>query len=94
GFGSGYGDDVLKAKEVLESIVADNPRVLADPPPFIGVSELGDSSVNFAVRPYVNVDDFIPVQFELTEAVKLRFDEANISIPFPQRDVHLFQEAV
>ena len=90
-FGCGYGDDIKKAKALLEEIVTGHPLVLSDPAPTIGVLELGDSSVNFAVRPWVNTADYWTVYFELTEAVKQRFDEAGISIPFPQRDVHLIQ---
>jgi small conductance mechanosensitive channel len=90
-FGIAYSDDLLKAKKLLEQIVTADERVLADPAPMVAVSELGDSSVNFAVRPYVNVADYWAAYFAIHEAVKLRFDEAGISIPFPQRDVHLFQ---
>lgn len=91
-YGIGYGDDILKAKKILEEIVTANEKVLKDPPPLIAVHDLADSSVNFAVRPYVKVQDYWGIHFSLTEAVKLRFDEEGISIPFPQRDVHLFQE--
>ena len=66
-------------------------RIADDPAPQVAVHSLGDRSVNFAVRPYVQIDDYIPVTFALTEKVKLRFDEEGISIPFPQRDVHLYQ---
>ncbi|GMQ75349.1 MAG: mechanosensitive ion channel [Gammaproteobacteria bacterium] len=90
-FGCGYGDDIKKAKALLEAIVADNALVLDDPAPTIGVLELGDNSVNFAMRPWVNTPDFGNARSQITEAVKQRFDEAGISIPFPQRDVHLIQ---
>lgn len=90
-FGCGYGDDIKKAKALLEAIVKENPLVLDDPAPTIGVLELGDSSVNFAVRPWVATPDYWDVYFQITEEVKQRFDEAGISIPFPQRDVHLIQ---
>jgi small conductance mechanosensitive channel len=90
-FGCGYGDDIKKAKALLEAIVADNALVLEDPAPTIGVLELGDNSVNFAVRPWVKTPDYGNARFQITEAVKQRFDEAGISIPFPQRDVHLIQ---
>ena len=90
-FGCGYGDDIKKAKELLEEIVNDNPLVLSDPTPTIGVLELGDSSVNFVVRPWVNTPDYWDARFQITETVKLRFDEVGLSIPFPQRDVHLIQ---
>lgn len=90
-FGCSYGDDIKKAKALLEEIVKANPLVLADPEPIIGVLELGDNSVNFAVRPWVNTPDYWNAYFQITEAVKQRFDEAGLSIPFPQRDVHLYQ---
>lgn len=91
-FGIGYGDDLLKAKNVLQQIIAEDPRVLPEPEPRIAVSELGDSSVNFVVRPWVKSEDFWDVKFDITEKVKLRFDEEGISIPFPQMDVHLHRE--
>ena len=88
-FGIGYDDDIQRAKQLLEQIVAADGRVLADPEPVIAVSELADSSVNFVVRPWVSTDDYWVVTFDLTEQVKLRFDADGISIPFPQTDVHL-----
>ncbi len=93
-FGIGYGDDIRKAKEILERIVRDDPRVLADPAPMVAVSELADSSVNFVVRPWVKTADYWGVYFDLTEKVKLTFDAEGISIPFPQTDVHLHQTTV
>ncbi len=90
-FGCGYGDDIKKTKALLEAIVKENPLVLDDPAPTIGVLELGDSSVNFVVRPWVATPDYWDARFQITEEVKERFDEAGISIPFPQRDVHLVQ---
>jgi small conductance mechanosensitive channel len=88
-FGIGYDDDIKKAKEILTEIVTSDERVLKDPEPLIAVSELADSSVNFAVRPWVNTGDYWGVYFDLTEAVKLRFDKEGISIPYPQQDVHM-----
>jgi len=93
-FGIGYGDDIRKAKEILNRILAEDSRVLKDPAPTVGVLELADSSVNFAVRPWVNTADYWAVYFDLTEKVKLTFDQEGVSIPFPQRDVHLFREEV
>lgn len=90
-FGIGYGDDLLKAKRILEEIVAADERVLAEPSSKVAVLELGDSSVNFAVRPHVKIEDYWDIQLDMPERVKLRFDQEGISIPFPQRDVHLFQ---
>lgn len=92
-FGIGYEDDVRKAKRVLMEILQSQEHVLAEPAPEVSVLELADSSVNFAVRPYVTIDNYWGVYFGVTEQVKLRFDEEGISIPFPQRDVHLFQSA-
>lgn len=92
-FGIGYGEDIKKAKDVLDDILARDERVLKDPAPKIAVAELGDSSVNFVVRPWVKTPDYWDVRFDVTEAVKQRFDAENINIPFPQRDVHLHQVA-
>jgi small conductance mechanosensitive channel len=91
-FGIGYGDDIEKAERVLAEVVAAHPAVLSEPQTMIRLHELGDSSVNFIVRPWVNRDDYWETYWALTRAVKLRFDEEGISIPFPQRDVHLYQE--
>jgi len=91
--GIGYSDDIGKAKTVLERIVSSHSAILAEPAPVIEVSELADSSVNFVVRPWVNSADYWRVYWDLTEAIKLEFDKEGISIPFPQRDVHLFQES-
>lgn len=89
--GVGYGDDLKKVRGILEDILGKDDRILDDPAPTIGVLELGDNSVNFAVRPWVKRDDYWGVYFDLTETVKRRFDEEGISIPFPQRDVHLYE---
>lgn len=90
-YGIGYGDDLLKAKRILEEIVAGNDYIAKDPPAVIAVKELGDNSVNLTARPFVNIENGPAVTFAITEQVKLRFDAEGISIPFPQRDVHLFQ---
>jgi len=90
--GIGYQDDIKKAKQVLNRILKEEKRVLETPAPKIAVSELADSSVNFVVRPWVKTSDYWDVYFDLTEKIKLSFDEEGISIPFPQQDVHLFQE--
>ena len=92
-FGIGYGDDLLKAKNVLEQMVKEDERILAEPAPVVAVSSLGDSSVNFTVRPWVKKEDYFAVLWAFTENVKLRFDKEGISIPFPQMDVHFFKEA-
>ncbi len=88
-FGVSYSDDLKLVKQVLADIVADDERILKDPAPNIAVSELADSSVNFVVRPWVKTSDYWSVYFDMHEAVKIRFDEKGISIPFPQRDVNI-----
>ncbi len=90
--GIGYGDDIDKARRVLDGILAADERILKDPAPKVAVVELGDSSVNFVVRPWVKTADYWDVYFDVTEQIKKRFDAEGVSIPFPQRDVHLFQE--
>ena len=87
-FGIGYDDDIKKAKDLLQKIVTSDERVLSDPAPVIAVGELADSSVNFIVRPWVKSGDYWAVFWDLTEKVKLEFDAAGISIPYPQMDVH------
>ncbi len=90
--GIGYGDMIPKAKKLLEEIVTADERVLKTPAPTVAVSELGDSSVNFVVRPWCKTADYWAVRFDLLEKIKLTFDEQDVSIPFPQMDVHLFKE--
>ena len=90
-FGIGYGDDVGRAKEVLMDILKTHTKVLEDPAPNVQLHELGDSSVNFIVRPWVKTDNYWDVFWEVTQHVKERFDAEGISIPFPQRDVHVYQ---
>jgi small conductance mechanosensitive channel len=90
--GVGYGDDLNKAKQIMEDLIAADERVLKEPAPQVAVSNLGDSSVDFVVRPWVNAADYWTFKFDFTKAVKEKFDEEGVSIPFPQRDVHLFQE--
>ncbi len=91
-FGVGYSDDLQKVRQILEDILAKEDRVLQDPAPTIGVLELADSSVNFVCRPWVKTADYWGVYFDITETVKNRFDAEGVSIPFPQRDVHLFEQ--
>ncbi|NPD45645.1 mechanosensitive ion channel [Lentimicrobium sp. S6] len=86
--GISYESNIKDAKDVLMKVLQDHPKVLKDPAPFVGVSELGDSSVNFAVRPWANVADYWDVYFGINEKIKLALDEAGITIPFPQMDVH------
>jgi len=90
-FGIGYGDDIDHAKKVIMDVLAKEERILKDPATTIGVVELADSSVNFAVRPWVKADDYWSVYFNLTENIKKNFDSQGISIPFPQRDVHMYE---
>lgn len=92
-FGIGYDDDIRKAKQLLEEIVAADTRILAEPKPVIALSELADSSVNFIVRPWTKSSDYWGVMWDTTEAVKLQFDAAGISIPYPQMDVHINTDA-
>lgn len=92
-FGIGYGDDIRKARSVIESVLAAEPRVLADPPAFIGVAELGASSVDLHVRPWVATADYFATMCDLKEKVKLAFDDSGISIPYPQMDIHTKQAA-
>jgi len=87
-FGIGYDDDLKLAKETLMDMMMNDDRVLKDPAPFVAVSELADSSVNFTTRAWVKSADYWDVYFEQIEKVKLVFDEKGISIPYPQMDVH------
>jgi small conductance mechanosensitive channel len=89
-FGIGYQDDIPHAEEVLWSVLKDHPKVKAEPEPIVKVHALGDSSVNFVVRPWVARDDYWDVYWDVTREVKLRFDREGVSIPFPQRDVHIY----
>jgi small conductance mechanosensitive channel len=90
--GVSYADDTVRAREVVAGVLAADARVLRDPAPQVAVAELADSSVNLVVRPWVATGDYWDVRFALTEAIKRALDQAGISIPFPQRDVHLFRE--
>lgn len=89
--GVSYDDDLDKVRATLEALIADEARILQDPATLIAVAELADSSVNFFVRPWVKSGDFSSVKFDLTEAIKKRFDNEGISFPFPQQDVHLYK---
>jgi len=87
--GMGYGDDVDKAKSVINSLIDSDARILKDPAPFVAVSELADSSVNFAVRAWVKADDYWGVFFDMNENVYKTFDKEGLNIPYPQMDVHV-----
>lgn len=91
-FGISYTDDIPKTERVLQDILDSHEKVLDEPEPIVRLHELADSSVNFVVRPWVNKDDYWEVYWDITRAVKMRFDEEGISIPFPQRDVHIYNE--
>ena len=91
-FGIGYDDDLKLAKETLVEIVNADERVLKDPAPFVAVTELADSSVNFVVRAWTTTDDYWGVYFDMLETVKLTFDKKGISIPYPQMDIHQDKE--
>lgn len=90
--GVSYTDNLKKVREVLQSIIAADERIHKDPEPQIVFAEMADSNVNFKLRVWANTSDYWGVYFDITETVKTRFDDEGISIPFPQRDVHLFQE--
>lgn len=90
--GIGYDDDIKKAKAVLHRILQEDNRILETPAPTIAVSALSDSSVNLVVRPWVKTSEYWNVYFDVTEKIKLTFDEQGISIPYPQQDVHLYTE--
>ncbi len=92
-FGIGYSDDIAHAERVLREIVEGHELVLEDPAPVIKLHTLGESSVDFVVRPWAKTSDYWDVYWDITRSVKERFDAEGISIPFPQRDVHLIQEA-
>jgi small conductance mechanosensitive channel len=89
--GVSYDADLKKTEQVLKAVLDKHPLVLVDPVYTVGVSALGDSSVNFVVRPWVLTSNYWPVQFELNQQIKAALDEAGIGIPFPQMDVHLHQ---
>lgn len=88
-FGIGYGDDADKAKKVLRTLLDADERVLQDPEPFIALSELADSSVNFVVRAWVNASDYWGVYFAMNEKVYKTFEKEGLNIPYPQMDVHI-----
>ena len=89
--GVSYDDDLDKVRSTIQELVAADERIMAEPACTIAVSALADSSVNFVVRPWVKTSDYWGVMFDLTEAIKKRFDKDGISFPFPQQDVHLYQ---
>lgn len=91
--GIAYEDDIGTAVDTIRAVLAQDDRVLAEPAPVVAVSELGDSSVNLVVRPWCERANYWDLRFDLTRTFKERLEAAGCSIPFPQRDVHLFTEA-
>ena len=92
--GVGYEENIDHVRQSLQYVLEQNSEVYREPAPIIALGELGDSSVNFYVRPWVKSEDYLRLKLQLTEAIKRKLDEENISIPFPQRDVHLIQPKV
>ena len=92
-FGIGYDDDIKQAKGIIENLLKADERILEDPASLVAVAELAESSVNFVVRPWVASGDYSSVRYDLNEKIKLSFDAAGISIPYPQMDVHLPKKA-
>lgn len=90
--GCGYGDDLKAVKSFLEETVRGDERILSDPEPVVAVNELGDSSVNFVVRPWVKNADYWATRWDLTEKIKLGFDKRGFNIPYPTRDLHVYNE--
>lgn len=88
-FSISYGDDIKKAREIISAALKADERILPEPEPTIVVGALGESSVDFWVRPWVNTSDFWPVKWDITEKIKIDFDGSGITIPFPQMDLHL-----
>ena len=91
-FGIAYSDDVSKAEAILNDILKSNDKVLDEPEPIVRLHTLNESSVDFVVRPWAKIGDYWDVYWDVTKAVKLRFDKEGISIPFPQRDVHVYNK--
>jgi len=87
--GISYDDDLKKAQQVIEKVISSDERILKEPAYTVAVSELGESSVNFVVRPWVNAADYWAVRFDITEKIKLELDKNDITIPYPQRDIHM-----
>ncbi len=90
-FGIGYDDDIDQVKQIIWEVLNEDSRILKEPEPTVSLIELADSSVNFAVRPWVNSSDYWNVFSDTTETIKKRFDAVGISIPYPQQDVHVYE---
>lgn len=89
--GIGYNDNIAQAKSIVEKILSKDQRILSDPPPTIVVADLGESSVDLAIRPWVKSEDYFTVRCDLLENIKAEFDNSGISIPYPQRELHVYQ---
>jgi small conductance mechanosensitive channel len=90
--GVGYGTNIETALQIIRAILAANPRVLRDPAPMVGIVALSDFSIQFSVKPWTNVADFVPAQLEIYEAILNQFRANKIEIPFPQREVRLINQ--
>ncbi|MCP4982303.1 MAG: mechanosensitive ion channel [Gammaproteobacteria bacterium] len=90
-FGIGYDDNIGQARDIIMAVIEADERILKDPAPAVAVGELADSSVNLNVRPWVNSGDYWPVRADLLENIKVKFDAAGISIPYPQQDVYMHE---
>jgi small conductance mechanosensitive channel len=88
-FGIGYADDMAKAESIIREVIASHDKVLAEPAPVVKVSELADNSVNFIARPWSKTSDYWDVYWDVTRAIKERFDAEGVGIPYPQRDIHV-----
>jgi small conductance mechanosensitive channel len=91
-FGIGYADDIEKAKGIMETLIREHDLILDDPAAVVQMHELADSSINFVCRPWCKTEDYWTVYWDITRSVKEEFDRNGISIPFPQRDIHVYQE--
>jgi len=91
-FSTGYNDDIKKTKDVLNNLIDEDERILRDPEPFVAISQLADSAVNFVVKVWCNSSDYWGIYHDMQEKVKITFDHEGISIPYPQREIHVHQE--
>ncbi len=90
--GIGYDDDFDRAKEIIQGLIAADSRFHKDPAPFVRVGNLGDSSVDITIRAWVDTSEYWNVHFDMIENIKREMDKAGISIPYPQRDIHVYNE--